>query len=57
MIAPETMSIEKVNSLTALKGILCEVPLFGESALHLSYSVGVMASCNYIPQIMFNSSP
>ena len=27
----------------------------GESALLLFYSVGAMASCNYIPQIMFNN--
>ena len=33
-----------------VKGILCEVPFYGGSALLLFYSVGVMASCNYIPQ-------
>ena len=34
------------------KGILCEVPF---STLPLSYSVAAMASCNYVPQIMFNN--
>ena len=38
-----------------IKGILCEVPFFGGSALLLFYSVGTMASCNYIPQIMLNN--
>ena len=27
----------------------------GASALLLFYSAGIMASCNYIPQIMFNN--
>ena len=36
-----------------MKGILCEVPFLVD--LLLSYSVGTMASCNYIPQIMFNN--
>ena len=31
---------------TTLKGILCEVPFLGGSALLLSYSVGAMALCN-----------
>ena len=30
-------------------------PVFGGSALLLSYSVGAMASSNYIPQIMLNN--
>ena len=39
------------NSSLTLKSILCEVPFFGGLALLLSYSVGAMASCNYIRQI------
>ena len=46
-------NVEKTRFFWArFKGILCEVPFLGGSALLLFYSVGVMASCNYIPQIM-----
>ena len=38
-----------------LKGALCEIPFLCGSALLLFYSVGAMASCNYIPLIMFNN--
>ena len=38
---------------TPFKGMLCEV--IGGSAFLLSYSVGAMTSCNYIPQIMLNN--
>ena len=37
------------------KGILCEVLFSGGSALLLLYSVGSMASCSCIPQIMLNN--
>ena len=37
------------------KGILCEVPFCGGSALLLSYSIETMASCNYIPHTMLNN--
>ena len=43
---------ECVGLFTYLEGILCEVPFLGGSDLLLFHSVGVMASCNYIPQIM-----
>ena len=38
-----------------IKGVLCEVPFYGGSALLLFYSVRAMVSCNYIPQIMLNN--
>ena len=44
----------KLKNVFSFKGILCEVPFFGGSALLLFYSVGAMASCNYIPQMMLN---
>ena len=37
-----------------LKGIRCKVPFYG-SALLLFYSVWAMASCIYMPQLMFNN--
>ena len=35
--------------IMTIKWIRCEVPFFGGSALLIFYSVGAMASCNYIP--------
>ena len=47
-----------INLCKIFKGILCEVPFFGGSALLLSYSDGAMASCNYIPQLwVWGGSP
>ena len=44
----------KFISIFRLKGYVVK-SLFGGSALLLFYSVWAMASCNYIPQIMFNN--
>ena len=38
-----------------IKGILCKIPFLGGSGLLLFSSVGTMASCNYISQIMLNN--
>ena len=49
------MDEPSIQYVSSFKWMLWEVLFFAESTLLYSFSVGAVASCNYIPQIMLNN--